>query len=82
MYQLTPFPVPLENVAVNVAARRRSLVVAGAWVIPVIVAGGSMVTLAVAVRLVCACAIAVITTTLLVGGVGGAVYKPFVSIEP
>ena len=41
-----------------------------------------IVIVAVAVRLVCAWAAAVIVTTLLVGTVAGAVYKPFLSIVP
>ena len=43
---------------------------------------GRIVIVAVAVREVCAWAIAVIVTTLLVGTVCGAVYLPLVSIVP
>jgi len=42
----------------------------------------SMVTLAVAVKLDCACEVAVIVTTLFVGTVAGAVYTPPLVIEP
>ena len=47
-------------------------------------AGGRMVMLAVAVRLVCAWATAVMVTTplLVVGTTAGAVYRPFASIVP
>src|SRR5882672_3115539 len=44
--------------------------------------GCRIVTLAVAVRVVCAWAIAVIVTILLVGTAFGAVYRPFASMVP
>ena len=81
IYHLTPFAVPLEKATVN-SCCWPAITVAVAGVIPVIVAGGSIVKFAVPVRVVCAWATPVITTTFFEGGAAGAVYFPLVSIEP
>ena len=51
-------------------------------VIALMAVAGRIVIVAVAVKDVCACATAVMVTTLLVGTVCGAVYLPLVSIVP
>jgi len=89
--QLTGTVVPLVTEANAVQASwlpeetvdDESFVEGSRQVTAVIAVACWMVTLAVAVNVDCACDVAVMVTTLFVGTVAGAVYRPLeVSIEP
>jgi hypothetical protein len=88
--QSTAMVPPPETVGVQTSDLPEAAVcdacklVASTHVTALMTAGGRMVMFAVAVRLVCAWATAVMVTTplLVVGTVAGAVYRPFASIVP
>src|SRR5712664_4758863 len=85
--QNTGIEVLAEDVAVQAREVPDFTVRLGVWVesrqvTALMAVAGRIVIVAVAVKEVCAWAIAVMVTTLLVGTVCGAVYLPFVSIVP